>query len=93
VQGDEDGVRGRGGEAGQQLGVGVAQLGLHAGAGQLLGHLGAGGEADLPLDVQPTGQDDGAQRCRASLGRGCGLGHFGSSLALVASRRRCCVSR
>jgi hypothetical protein len=41
VQRDEDGVRGDAARPGQQLGVGVADLGVDAGAGELLPHLGA----------------------------------------------------
>src|SRR5215213_7969990 len=48
----------------QKVGVGVAQLGVQTGAGQLLPDLRPRGEADLPLEGEATGQDDRAQRVR-----------------------------
>ena len=65
VQGDEHRVGRRGRQAGQQLGVGVAQLGVHARRGSAPPTTWrARGEADLALEGQPAGQDDGAQRVR-----------------------------
>ena len=73
MQGDEDRVGGRGGQAGQQVAVGVAQLGVQAGAQQRLDHLGARGQADLALEGQATGEHHRAQQVGLLVG-GCAHG-------------------
>jgi hypothetical protein len=72
VQGDEHRVHRCCRQPGQQLGVRVVQLGLDPGAGERLDHLAAGVDADLPLEGQPAGEHERAQRVRAGCLHRCG---------------------